>query len=592
MYSLDVLDRHTMMIELSNIDDKETLKKIGAGWNPNIFRWVLPLSIWNIEWLRDNLKQDYQYSSTIQDFIALRKDIEHDLEQTRQLILKNNDIPFRIKDFKINPYPYQKLGICYGISHPSGIIIGDEPGLGKTCQAIGIASFLKSRNLIKNCLIITPASLKWNWPIEIDKFTNETYTVIDGKNPQERIERWSNDTFFHIANFELIVEDLFCSRSVNIKASDTKKKMDQKLKKIQTLLAKQEKLKFLVDRGWDCIIVDEAHYIKTHTSKRTKCVKALGQKSRYRFALTGTPLDGCLEDIHSIVEFVDPSVFPPINYTLHRYAIMNQYIPGKVDKYIRIDEFKERIKYCFIRRRTKEVLKDLPDIIPQDRFVELSQEERTIYDKLKTGKLSETTSKDDINPMVLALRLKQFCDHPSLIGFTELESAKYKAFKETLEEIVINNGHKVLVFTQYTTMAEKLINILEELNLKYMYICGDTDKKERADMQAKFNDDKSIDVMLGTDAMSVGLNFTAADVVINYDDAWSPSVMSQRAKRCHRINQKNTVLVINYVCRNTIEERIRHVLLHKTEVINSIADDSADEVILQKLSKKAVKELL
>jgi SNF2 family DNA or RNA helicase len=141
-------------------------------------------------------------------------------------------------------------------------------------------------------------------------------------------------------------------------------------------------------------------------------------------------------------------------------------------------------------------------------------------------------------------------------------------------------------------MAEKLRGLFDKMSLKHFYIWGGVQPRERAAMQEKFNTDPKMDIMLGTEAMSAGLNFTSADIVINYDDNWAPAVMRQREDRAHRLGQKNVVTVINFVCRDTIEERIRSVLYSKECVSAEALGDNVDEQVLRRLGPREIANLL
>jgi SNF2 family DNA or RNA helicase len=261
---------------------------------------------------------------------------------------------------------------------------------------------------------------------------------------------------------------------------------------------------------------------------------------------------------------------------------------GKVVRYKAIDEVKERIAPFFLRRLKKDVLKDLPDKIYKNRYLVLPQKELKVYKQLAERGHVAT---QDSQAMTAIIRCKQYCDWPELIKETQA-GAKMETFKEIIEEVVIENQHKAVVFSQYSSMCEVLAKVLTKMGLKFLYICGETPKKERAAMQARFNEDPSLNLMLGTDAMSTGLNFTAADYVINYDDAWSPAVMKQREDRAHRIGQKNVVTVVNFICRETIEERIRDVLEAKGAVSSMALGDESDEQLVARIGAKDIAKLL
>jgi len=332
-------------------------------------------------------------------------------------------------------------------------------------------------------------------------------------------------------------------------------------------------------------LVSNCQAIKTHSSQRSRAVKSV--KAKFRMALTGTPMDGRLEELHSVMQFVMPGLFQSKSRFLQKHAVFDYF--GRVIRYKGIDVVRERIRPFFIRRLKQDVLKDLPDKVYENRYIELSPEEQRIYNEI-ADRSHEIT--EDVEAMTAVIRCKQFCDYPKLIDVEVKKSSKFESFREVIDELVILNGHKVVVFSQYAQMNVYLIEMLEGMGLKYLYIWGGTDTKERASMQAKFNTDSSIDMMIGTDAMSTGLNFTAADIVINYDDFWSPSVMDQRADRTHRIGQKNVVTVVNFVCKDTIEERIRDVLFNKADVTSQTLGDGTDEVVLRRLGPREIARLL
>lgn len=332
-------------------------------------------------------------------------------------------------------------------------------------------------------------------------------------------------------------------------------------------------------------IVANCHYIKNHSSRRTKAIKGL--QSKFRMGLTGTPLDGRLEELHSLMEFIVPGLFESKHKFLQRHAEFDFW--GRIKQYKKIDEVREKIQPFFIRRLKKDVLVDLPDKIYENRFVVLSQKERKAYNALaKRG--HEAT--EDATAMETTLRCKQFCDHPELVDVEISQHSKLDAFLDVLDEIVVANGNKIIVFTQYTSMADLIKPELEKLKLKYLYLHGGTPSKDRAGMQDKFNTDPSIDVILGTDAMSLGLNLTGASYVVNFDDCWSPSIMTQREDRAFRIGQKNTVTVVNFICRDTIEERIRNVLYGKSSISTEVLGDDIDKAVLMRLGPAEVAKLL
>lgn len=351
----------------------------------------------------------------------------------------------------------------------------------------------------------------------------------------------------------------------------------------------------------DGVLVSNCHALKNHKSKRTKNVRSL--RSKFRMGLTGTPMDGRLEELHSVMEFVCPGLLGSYTRFMQRHAETDNY--GKVKKYKRIGEVRDKIAPHFIRRLKKDVLHDLPDKIYSNRMIIMSNEEKRIYNALADHGHKATREAEQL---VATIRCKQFCNTPQLVAdamakeeepdekeikrLRKMKSSKLESFKEVLEEVVIENAHKVLVFSQYAEMVKIMMKVFDEMGLKYLCIWGETDKKVRAEYQKSFNEDKTIDIMVGTEAMSTGLNFTSADYVINYDDNWAPAFMAQREDRAHRIGQKNVVTVINFVCKDTIEERIRSVLYHKSAISAQALGDDTDEMVLKRLGPKEVAKLL
>jgi SNF2 family DNA or RNA helicase len=199
---------------------------------------------------------------------------------------------------------------------------------------------------------------------------------------------------------------------------------------------------------------------------------------------------------------------------------------------------------------------------------------------------------EDAIAVVAIIRCKQFCNWPAMVDDSCTESSKMDSFKEVVDEVILQNGHKALIFSQYKEMLNIICPELDKMGVKYMRIDGDTEPFDRAAMQKRFNEDSGVDVMIGTEAMSAGLNFQSADYVINYDDNWSPAIMDQRADRCHRAGQRNVVTVVGFICKNTVEERIRGVLYAKSKITAQVLGDETDEMLLRRLGPKDLCRLL
>lgn len=567
-------------------EERDAVKQIGGRWDSIQRAWMVSFTLLNLEALVDSFPTA-TLSPNIEQRLRDQEVKEAKLAKLRDM--SKQDVPVKLNvpgmSFPTGSsfYNYQKLGIVFIMTNGEGVLVADEMGLGKTLQAMAASLLRKNQGLANNCLVVTPAGLKWNWAIEIQKFTRERYIVIDG-TAEERIAQWlRTDVFFTVVNYELLLEDLFGGRTLKMKMDETTEQKDKREARMAKAKQRQRILGGIRRRTWDVIVVDECHALKGH-SKRSSNVKSLNGK--FRIGLTGTPMDGRLEELHSVMEFVAPGLLESRTRFIQKHAETDFW--GKITGYKNIDDVRKRISHCFLRRLKKDVLADLPPKVYENRMVSLSADERRVYNELASGGHAAT---EDAAAMVAIIRCKQFCDNPQLIG-EDFQSSKLKALQDVLDEVVVSNGHKVLVFTQYRQMLDLLVPLFDKMGLKYLRIDGGTPKKSRASMQEEFNNSSSLDLMIGTEAMSTGLNFTAADYVVNYDDNWSPAIMDQRSDRAHRIGQKNVVTVVNFICKDTIEERIRQVLFGKSLITAETMGDDTDEMVLARLGPKEICRLL
>jgi len=487
----------------------------------------------------------------------------------------------------IEKLPDQAETICIAVDAEDHLYVA-EHGIvtHNTIQGLATALVLKNKGLIKDCLIITPASLKYNWPLEIAKFTNEKCIVIDAKKPDDRIPQWlDNSCFFKIANYELIVGDLFGGKEYKEKKGealvDAKRRMLKKAKQD----IRQRILSDIRERIWDLVILDEIHFIKHNTSLRFKAVKAL--KAKVKIGLSGTPMDGKLEELYTIMNVLAPGALGSRTSFFTKHVVLDFF--GAIKGYKNIQEVQEKIAPFFIRRLKKNILKQLPDKIFENKIIALSEEEKRIYGEIKKGK-HECVK--DAEAIVRAIRCKQFCNFPQMLVPTCKASSKLDAFRDAIEEVIQLNGNKAVIFSQYKEMVNVLVTVLKDLHIKFLRIDGDTDKKLRADYQKRFNEDNTIDCIIGTEAMSTGLNLTGANFVFSYDDNWQPAIMAQRVDRCHRIGQKDTVTCISFICKDTIEEHIRSVLYSKDKITSETLGDGTEESVLKKLGTRELEDLM
>ena len=589
---------------------REIVKSAGGKWDNVLCRWVFAFSPDAVESLIDSLPNP-EIDPRVEELLVEQVEREEKLQRIRAMAKVDHPVHLKVPGLQapmtddgnpMTPYNYQKLGIMFALANGSGVLVADEMGLGKTIQAICTALYMKHKGLVNQALIVVPPSLKYNWALEIEKWTKEKYVIIDG-SPDERVAQWvRDDVFFIVVNYELLLEDLFGGREYREKENETPKERESREARMRKSKGRAARLTGVRERLWDFVAVDECHALKNASSKRTRNVRML--RSKFRMALTGTPMDGRLEELHSVMEFVCPGLLGSKTRFMQRHAETDFW--GKVIKYKRIAEVRNKIAPYFIRRLKKDVLNDLPDKVYSNRIVELTPAEEKVYLQLAENGHEAT---EDATAMVCVIRCKQFCNSPHLLAdalekgdtdvspkvikqLRKLKQSKLDSLREILQEVIVENGHKVLIFSQYAEMVKVLMEIFDEMDLSYLCIWGATPKKDRADYQEKFNTDKSIDIMVGTEAMSTGLNFTSADYVINFDDNWAPAYMAQREDRAHRIGQRNVVTVINFICRGTIEERIRTVLYQKSKISAQALGDDLEEFVLKRLGPQELAKLL
>lgn len=424
-----------------------------------------------------------------------------------------------------------------------------------TIQAIGIAIERKNRGEIRNCLVICPASLKYNWLDEIHKFTNETALVIGhkAKNAEEREKQWiAEGYFFKIVNYELVARDLYADP----------KKADNRIKSWKYVLNNQE-----------LIILDEIQYCKHHNSQRTMSCRQFNAK--YRIGLSGTPLDGRLEEIHSIFQILKPGLFMSKQKFMERYAEYDYF--GAVKGYHRIKEVADKIEPYYIRRKKEDVLKDLPPKIFKDMHVQLSPKNMKAYRELVSRKNDITSEASAIE---LLIRARQFLDFPEILGMHNT-SDKYLVFKELLDNLVKDNGQKVIVFSEYTNTLHWIYKNLETEYDNILVIDGSVGSEERQAIVNRFNNDDKCHIVLCSDAAAEGLNMQKAHAVVHYTDSYKPTKMQQRNDRAHRVTTDHGVTIYRFITDGTIEEHVREILARKQAVTNALLGEDCDEFSIE-----------
>jgi SNF2 family DNA or RNA helicase len=414
---------------------------------------------------------------------------------------------------------------------------------------------------------VAPASVKYQWETEIKKFTTRPVQVIDG-GPDDRRDSYAEPTFYRLVNYEQVVRD---REAIN-------------------------------DWKPDVIVLDEAQRIKNWEAKTSREVKKL--RSRYAIVLTGTPLENKLEELHSIVQFVDERRFGPAFQFLHEHRVLDE--QGNLKGYRNLDVIREKLAPIFLRRTRGEVLTQLPSRTDSIVFVELADEQRGPYEdqRVALARLLQKTYLTDLDrKRILAsvVNMRTICDSLFLFDRQNHISPKLDEFAEILPELIgppaselsdLETVHKVVVFSQWETMILETAQVLEKLGVGYTVLHGGLSGKDRKAALEKFKEDPTCRVFLSTDAGGTGLNLQMADTVVNLELPWNPAVLEQRIARVHRMGQSRPVRVVNFVTRGTIEENVLRTLEVKQGLFVGLFEGDADEIPFETTQKSGFVETL
>lgn len=437
--------------------------------------------------------------------------------------------PLRNTLLKVELLPHQMDGIGFALG-ASRSILADDMGLGKTIQGIGYSEILAKYAGIKKVLIICPTSLKSQWKSEIVKFSDRSALLIQGAY-QERTAQYQNDTFFTICNYEQVLKDLM----------------------------------FMKNLKWDLIIIDEAQRIKNWEAKTSKYIKEL--QSKFALALTGTPIENRLDDLFSIVEFIDQRHLGPSFRFYNSHKIADD--KGKVLGYKNLDQLRERLKPILLRRTRNLVLKDLPSRRDQIILIPPTENQKE-FDIAQKQIISSILAKPFITEMDM-LRLQKSlllarmnADSQYLVlKKGDTHSTKLDKLEELFDQIKLEPDRKCVLFSEWTTMLDIIEPLLKKRKMQFVRLDGQVPQKKRQKLVESFKQDPKITFFITTNAGSTGLNLQNANTVINIDLPWNPAVLEQRIARTHRMGQKNKVHVYILVTAETIEQKMLTTLASK-----------------------------
>jgi superfamily II DNA or RNA helicase len=439
--------------------------------------------------------------------------------------------------------PYQQDGIVWlaRLAHWGvGACLADDMGLGKTLQTLGL---LLIRAPQGPALVVVPTSLVDNWQSEARRFAPTLTLQVYAGSAGER-QRVLKD----LGPFDVLV----CTYGLL-----------------------QNDIDAFAARHFHTVVLDEAQAIRNAATKRAQAVRALD--AEFRMAITGTPVQNNLMDLHSLMSFLNPGLLGSAAQFRESHAL-----PIERDADPAARARLTRLIAPFVLRRTKtEVLDDLPPRTEIVRTVTLGPEEAVFYEALRRQALAELDGRTAVNEgarqlQVLAhlTRLRLACCHPQLVQDTGIrESAKLTEFMTLLDEL-LQNRHKVLVFSQFVKHLKLIEGRLTAAGIGYQYLDGQTPRAQRSERIRAFQSGEGDVFLISLKAGGTGLNLTAADYVIHMDPWWNPAAEDQASDRAHRIGQTRPVTIYRLVAKGTIEEQIVALHHRKRDLAEQLLQDT------------------
>lgn len=453
------------------------------------------------------------------------------------------------KLLKTRLYSYQRKGALFAAGAGRSII-ADDMGLGKTVEAIAATEILAGVAGVERVLVISPTSLKYQWKSEIEKFSGRDAAVVEGPRAKRR-QIYASDSFYKITNYDVIHRDL----------------------------------DLIQEWAPDLVILDEAQRIKNWKTRRARSVKKI--QSDHAMVLTGTPLENRLEELHSIVQFVDRFRLGPS----FRFLAEHQHVDetGRVIGYKKLSKVAETLKPILIRRTKDEVLKELPERLEKKFFVPMTDEQMKYHNEngdivirivAKWRRYGFLSDKDQRRLMIALQNMRMSCNSTYLLDKTTDHGVKADEVATLLDEILEDPEAKVVIFSQWVLTHNLIVKRLAGRRHKHVFFHGGVPSRKRKDLIARFKEDSSCRIFLSTDAGGVGLNLQNASAVLNMDLPWNPAVLEQRIGRVHRLGQHRPVRVVHFIAQGTIEHGMLDVLKFKKSMFAGVLDGGQDEVFL------------
>ena len=548
-------------LNLEENPDIEFLDKIVTGMDldyDDLENDSIKLPVSRSLYLNELLKREETINaSKSNEFQKVVNDLEKDnINEEIKVPLEMDDI---LRDYQKTGFKWLKVLDSYHF----GGILADDMGLGKTLQVLAILLDYKQKNKEKRTsIVICPSSLSLNWLGEATKFAPELKVCVIKGNAKERERLIKN-----VQKNDLIITSY-------------------------DLLKRDVEIYKEIDYNFKYIIADEAQYMKNSTTQNAKAIKEL--KGETKYALTGTPIENSLAELWSIFDFVMPGYL----FKYKKFKTLYEVPIVKENDERAMNRLKMLIAPFILRRNKKDVLTELPEKTITVLNNQMTDEQEAVYLSYLAQAKQEVADEIQLNGfeksqfkiLSTLTRLRQICCHPSLfIKDYKDESSKLNQCIEILSD-AIEAGHKILLFSGYTSMFDIIEQELKSKKIKYFKLTGSTKIDERIKLVDEFNSNSEIKVFLiSLKAGGTGLNLTGADMVIHYDPWWNQSAENQATDRAYRIGQKNNVQVYKLITSNSIEEKIYELQNKKAELIDNMLDTKTSFV--NKLSKDEIMSL-
>ena len=498
-----------------------------------------------LEALRAGALPELRISQEVAPWLEARRRAEERRALRHEYELRVQSGQWPAQETLVPLFPYQREGMLH-LAFTERALLADEMGLGKTIQAIAACALLHRLGQAQRVLVVTPASLKTEWEEQIQRFTPLPYRLVFGGRAQ-RLSAYDHAPFFTIVNYEQMMRD----------ALDVNHRLRP-----------------------DIVVLDEAQRIKNWSTQTTQAIKRL--RSRYALVLTGTPIENRIDELYSLMDFLNPSLLGPLfRFNREYYEFDDR---GRPAGYRNLDRLHARIQPYMLRRRKAEVETELPDRTDRNFFVPLNAEQKARYDDhdAQVARLANIAKRRPLSQREQEKLLRELammrmtCDSNYILDPEDRSCPKLAELEKILDECRANADVKVLVFSEWERMLELVRDLCEKMDLGFAWHTGSVpQRRRRAEINA-FKADPNCRVFLSTDSGSTGLNLQNASVVINCDLPWNPAKLEQRIARAWRKHQTRPVTVINLVSENTLEHRMLGTLADKKSLADGVLDLQGD----------------